>query len=344
MTLAQPRVLLSVAFAFVLAAGATARTARAPNASSIEAVVGSQAGATPDIFMRRLAKVLADEGIVTIPIVVQNRPGGAWTVASNYVLGKTGAENILFAVVPTVYTTPITQGRDNVYDKVTPLALMMQTELVVLVRPESPWKTLADLVTAAKARERSIKIAGANVGSTDHIVTSLIEKAGGVKINFVPFDGGGGAITSAFLGGQVEAIVSGLDEAEPLIKGNKARPISLLSEQRNSLPQFRDIPTAKETGYDVVWNQYYGVAGAPNLDPAIAAWWDDKLSRLVKSKAWQDSLAELSALGLCGQQGRARGDGQDLSALQDRPLRRGSFQAEIAALGSMPKEGRDEGC
>jgi putative tricarboxylic transport membrane protein len=266
---------------------------REPKASSIEVVVGSQAGATPDIFMRRLAKTLGEEKLVTIPMVVTPRPGGAWTTASNYVLGKKGEENVLFSIVPTVFTTPITQGRSNVYDQLTPLAMLMRIELLVLVRPDSPWKTLKDLVEAGKKVERSVKIAGANVGSTDHIVTSLIEKAGGIKINFVPFDGGGGAINTAFLGGVVDAIVASVDETESLVRGGKARALGILSDSRRSAPAvLKDVPTARETGVDVVWGQYYGIAAPPALDPAVQAWWIDKLTRMNASPAWKNALEE----------------------------------------------------
>ena len=114
---------------------ADAQTMREPKASSIEVVVGSQAGATPDIFMRKLAKALADEKLVTLPMVVTPRPGGAWTTASNYVVGKKGEENVLFSIVPTVFTTPITQGRPNVFDQLTPLAMLMRIELLVRCAP-----------------------------------------------------------------------------------------------------------------------------------------------------------------------------------------------------------------
>jgi putative tricarboxylic transport membrane protein len=283
--------------ALVLALGlpfaADAQTMREPKASSIEVVVGSQAGATPDIFMRKIAKVLADEKLVTLPMVVTPRPGGAWTTASNYVIGKKGEENVLFSIVPTVFTTPISQGRTNVFDQLTPLAMLMRIELLVLVRPESPWKTLKDLVEAGKKAERSVKIAGANVGSTDHIVTSLIEKAGGIKINFVPFDGGGGAINTAFLGGVVDAIVASVDESESLIRGGKARALGILSDARRTSPElFKDIATAKETGVDVQWGQYYGIAAPPGLDPAVQAWWIDKLTKMNASAAWKKTLDE----------------------------------------------------
>lgn len=292
---AHAAVSTAICGAIALADASLAQAMREPKATSIEVVVGSQAGATPDIFMRKMAKVLTDEKLVTIPMVVTPRPGGSWTTASNYVIGKKGEENVMFSIVPTVFTTPITQGRPNVWDQLTPLAMLMRIELLILVRPDSPWKTLKDLVEAGKKAERSVKIAGANVGSTDHIVTSLIEKAGGIKINFVPFDGGGGAINTAFLGGVVDAIVSSVEEAESLVRGGKARALGILSDTRRTSPDImKDVPTAKESGIDVQWGQYYGVAAPPGLDPTVQAWWVDKLTKMNASAAWRKTLDESS--------------------------------------------------
>ena len=119
---------------------------RAPKAANIELVVGSQAGATPDIFMRRIAKILADEKIVTQPMVVQNRPGGGWVVASNYVLGKPGNEGMLITLNPTIFTTPIVQGLPTIYDRLTPICIILRMDLFVMVRPirrSRPWPTMS---------------------------------------------------------------------------------------------------------------------------------------------------------------------------------------------------------
>lgn len=269
-----------------------AQDARAPKADAIEFVVGSGAGATPDLFMRRIAAVLNDEKIVEQPITVQNRTGGGWTVATNYTLGKAGSEDVLQAVVGTVIATPIVQGIKAFIDQLTPIAMIMRIDLLVVVLPDAPYKNLAEFIEAAKQGDRTVAMGGANVGSTDSIVTWLIEDAGGVKINYVPFDGGGGPILSAFLSGTVQAITLPLDEAYPLIKAGKARPIAILSEQRRTEADFKDVPTAKEQGFDILWSQYFGVMGPPNLDPAVAAWWDQKLAQMVETDAWKKAMSE----------------------------------------------------
>jgi putative tricarboxylic transport membrane protein len=82
------------------------------------------------------------------------------------------------------------------------------------------------------------------------------------------------------------------DEVLPLTQSGKAKPLAILSEQRSSAPELKDIPTAKEQGLNVIWGQAWGLAAPPETDPAIVKWWDDKIAKLVKTKAWQDFIKE----------------------------------------------------
>ena len=273
-----------------LAAQTSTVAQRAPD-GDIEIVVGSSPGATPDMLMRRVAKLLNDEGLVEQPVVVVNRTGGAWVIASNYVLRRGGDENLLFSLVPTIFTTPIVQGLPNTYEHVTPLSYLMKIDLVMLGQPDSEIDDLTELVALAGEQERSVTIAGANVGSTDHMVAALIESAAGVKFNYVPFDGGGGVIAT-FLGGNVDVITLALDEAYPLLQSGDVKPLAILSEERRAESDLQDIPTAREQGIDVVWGQDFGIVGPPDLDPEIVAWWDDVFARMVETEAWADMLSE----------------------------------------------------
>ena len=142
---------------------------------------------------------------------------------------------------------------------------------------------------AAKKEPRRIRIAGAQTGGTDHLATALLEKAGGVKFTYVPFDGGGAAF-AAFLGGNVEATFGTLEEGLEQIKAQKARPLAILSEKRRPEDSYKDVPTAKELGYDVVFGQNWSVALPPGASPELAVWWEDKFRKVVNTKAWQDGL------------------------------------------------------
>jgi putative tricarboxylic transport membrane protein len=264
---------------------------KAPN-GPIEITSGTSPGGTPDVLMRRAAKILNEEKIITNPLVVQNRTGGSWMVAANWVLNKKGDENTVLTIAQPILTTPITTGQPTIYDKLTPISMFIQGDLLIAVQPNSPAKNFKEFVDLAKQRERSIKVAGAQAGSTDHMVTGLVEKAGGVKLNYVPFDGGGAA-ASAFLGGNVDMIVLPPSEALPLIKSNKAKILAVLSESRRTEPEFKDVPTAKEQGYDIVWGQSWGLAGPPDMDPALVKFWDDAIQKLVQTDAWKVMVKEM---------------------------------------------------
>jgi putative tricarboxylic transport membrane protein len=224
-------------------------------------------------------------------MVVVNRTGGSWMVASNWVLNKPGDENTYLAFAQPVLTTPITQGLPNTFEKLTPISIFVQADLVLAVQPDSDIKDLGGLVAKAKERPRSVRQAGAQAGSTDNLVTGLLEKAAGIQINYIPFDGGGQAQT-AFLGGNSDFIVLTIDEALALQDSNQARIIAVLNEERRGEDKLKDIPTAKEQGFDVVWGQAWGLMGAENLDPAVVAWWDDKLSKMVETDQWKKIVAD----------------------------------------------------
>ena len=264
---------------------------RAPE-GDIEITIGAGAGSGPDLLARRIATILNEEGIVENPIVVNNRTGGSWTVAANYVIEQAGNENLLFEMSPTVFATPIVQGVPNFYEQVTPLGVLLAADLLIVVAADSEYNSLTDVMEAAAEEEFAVSMAGANVGSTDHIVTSLLEQAGDVKINFIPFDGGGGQITSALLGGAVDMAIYPPDEAVALIEGGEVKPIAILSEERSTAEQFADIPTAREQGVDIVWDSPQSIALPPETDPALVAWWDDKIQQMVESEAWQTMLEE----------------------------------------------------
>jgi putative tricarboxylic transport membrane protein len=281
----------AAAFAAAVAFAPVGAIAQEGPPGDIEITVGSGAGATPDVMMRRVAKVLNETGIVTQPIVVTNRPGGSWTVVSNYVLSQEGNQNLMVTINPTIMTTPIVQNLPNTYEKLTPVAMLMRMNLVVVERADGPDADLAALVKRVKeGGERSVAFGGANVGTTDHIVASLIDKASGIKFNYVPFDGGGGPLMSAFLGGSVEVIVLTLDEAFPLLEGKKAKPLAVLSDERIDIGIYKDVPTAKEQGVDVTWGAWYGIAGAPGMKPEIVKWWDDKFAKMVETEQWKKEM------------------------------------------------------
>jgi len=287
---------ITIAVPLALCLGATAFLPAAWAADSqgpkgpVQITVGSGPGGSVDLLTRRIAKIMNEEKIVEQPLVIDNRPGGSWSVATNYVIGKKGDPNTLYTLTQVMLTAPILQGEGNAYEKLSPIAVFVEADMVLAVQPDSPLNNLTDVVKQSKEHPRSVKVAGSNVGSTDSMAIGIIEKATGIRMNYIAFANSGSL--SAFLGRNVDMIVVNPDDGLELAKSGKAKLITILSKQRRTEPGLTDIPTAREQGVDVVWVQQWGLAGPPDLDPALVKWWDSKIGELVKSPAWQTALDE----------------------------------------------------
>lgn len=96
----------------------------------IEVSVGTNPGGTPDVVTRQAVECIAQEGIIDNPMVVQNREGGSWTVHTEYMLSAEGQENVIGSLVQPILTTPISQGLDPWHTEVTPLASIIQKDVV----------------------------------------------------------------------------------------------------------------------------------------------------------------------------------------------------------------------
>lgn len=286
----------AVALSMVLAGPAAAQAKMRAPTGPIEITVGAGAGGSPDVIMRTIAKIMNEEKIVENPIVVQNRTGGGHSNAYNYVISKPGNENTLLTLASPVFTTPIVQGTPSVIDQITPLAGFIQSELVLLTPPGSPYKTLKDFVAAAKKDPGRLRIAGGASGGNDHLAMALIEQAAGIKLTYIPHESGGAA-RATFLGGNVEGHFGTLSEGLSVIEAGTARGLAILSEKRRPENAFKNVPTAKEQGVDVVYTQFWGVGGPPKMDPALAAWWADKFQKATQSKVWKAHLEKNLLLG-----------------------------------------------
>jgi putative tricarboxylic transport membrane protein len=82
-------------------------------------------------------------------------------------------------------------------------------------------------------------------------------------------------------------------EALPLVKTNKAKLLAVLSDKRRTEADFKDVPTAKEQGFDIVWGQSWGLAGPPDMNPELVKFWDDAIQKLVATNAWKDMVKEM---------------------------------------------------
>ncbi|GGD99964.1 C4-dicarboxylate ABC transporter substrate-binding protein [Aureimonas endophytica] len=242
-----------------------------------------------DQTARAMQSVLQEAGIAK-DVEVVNVPGAGGTIGlAQFVAQKNGDPSALlvggFVMVGAILTnqSPVT------LDQVTPVARLTGEVEAVVVPAASPFKTIGDLVAALKQNPGTVSFAGGSAGGTDHIAAGLIAKAAGVDprgMNYIAYSGGGEAL-AAILGQQVAAGISGYGEFEAQIKAGQLRLLAITSEKRLDGV---DAPTLKESGLDVVLQNWRMVAAAPGISDDQKAQITADVKKMVTSEQWQAVL------------------------------------------------------
>lgn len=171
----------------------------------------------------------------------------------------------------------------------TPIARLTGEFEVIVVPPNSPFKTLGDLMTAFKADPTKVSWAGGSAGGTDHILAGMLAKAAGgdaKKVSYVAYSGGGPA-QAALLGAQVTCGISGWGEFSEQIKAGKLRALAISADKRE--PGL-DVPTIKEAGFDVVLYNWRGVFAPPGVKDADKAAMIELVTKMNASAPWKEQL------------------------------------------------------
>ena len=219
---------------------------------------------------------------------IDNKGGAAGTIGlAQFVNSAKGDPNAIM-IGGMVMVGGIIQNKSAVdLSQVTPLARLTEEYEVIVVPANSPHKTIKDLVAAFKANPGSVSWGGGSAGGTDHILAGMIAKDAGVdavKVNYVPFKGGGEAV-AAIIGGHVTAGISGVSEFQQHITSGKMRALAVSSPTKQA-----GIPTLKEQGIDIVLGNWRGVFGAPGITKAQRDELIKAIDAGVKSKAWEETL------------------------------------------------------
>ena len=149
------------------------------------------------------------------------------------------------------------------YDALDPLCVVAQDPSTLMVKTDSPFRTVADLIAAAKANPGKVSACTFGVGSISHLEMAAFEKATGTTFNMIPYKGTAPALTAA-MGGHVDVSANEASTAQTYVKGGKLRPLVVFGNKRS--PLYPDVPTGKELGIDVVIYQWRGV-GVPKGTP-----------------------------------------------------------------------------
>ncbi len=256
---------------------------------NVECIAPANPGGGWDFTCRSVGKLLYDLKLVPRPVKVTNMPGGGGGVAFAHVVAKRkGDANLLVAASPAT-TLRLAQGKYGNFtaDDVRWLAALGADFGVIAVRTDAPWKTLDDLIADLKKDPAKIAFGGGSaVGGQDHMKVLLLAKAAGIdplKVKYVPFSGGGEALTS-LLGGFVQVFPGDASETIEQMKAGKVRILAVLSEKR--LAALPDVPTAKELGYDAIWAVWRGFYMPPGVPDDAYDWWVGTMRKVADSPQW----------------------------------------------------------
>jgi tripartite-type tricarboxylate transporter receptor subunit TctC len=232
----------------------------------IQMIVPFPPGGVADLTGRPTAITM--EKILKQPVVVVNRAGAAGAVGNAAVAKSAPDGYTILMALSSISVIPEAErvcGKAAPYElnQFIPIALVSADPTVLAVRVESPYKSVKDLVEAAKKAPEKISYSTSGIYGALHMPAAMLENSAGIKLYHIPYSGGGPALT-ALLGGQVDMTVGGPSALIAQIKGGKIRPLASWGTKR--LASLPDVPTLKELGYDVeyfIWSGVFVPAGTP---------------------------------------------------------------------------------
>ena len=285
--------LLACALLVAPLSGAAYAQAKYP-AKTVEVVVPYAPGGGTDNLMRMIVGIIEEHKWSPTPINVVNRAGGSGAIGYTYLIGKKGDSHVIAGATPMVVSGKI-EGRlsGNHRDAMTILMIVAIDELMLSVREESPFKTIDDFVKAAREKPGQLTVGGSATNSEDHIFTYLFEQAAKIKVKYVPFNSGG-EVTTALMGGHIDAAVENPNEIVAQIEAKKARNLAVAARKR--LADAPDVPTFAERGYEFFWEQYRGVVGPADMSPEAVKWWQDTLKKVTETPKWKDQYIKRNLL------------------------------------------------
>ncbi|MBA2961047.1 MULTISPECIES: Bug family tripartite tricarboxylate transporter substrate binding protein [Ramlibacter] len=236
-------------------------------AKPITLVVSFSAGGNNDIRARQLGIPVA--AMLGKTVIVDNKPGASGNIghdfvaraaADGYTLGI-GAMGPL-AVNPALYPKmPFDPQKDF-----TPIVMIERAPLVLVTRADKPFKSLKDVVEAAKAKPGQLTIGNAGAGGAHHLSGELFKQTAGIFMLPIPYKGGGPA-SQALLSGEIDMMFEQTYAALPSIQAGKTRPLAVTSAKR--LPSLPDVPTMAELGYpQVTVSNWLGLVAPKGTPPA----------------------------------------------------------------------------
>ena len=255
----------------------------------VELVVSSGPGAGADRIARLISEILTREKIITQPITVVNRTGGAGTVAFNYMKMKRGdPHTILASVGGTIISASLRPEFNISLDQFTMVARLAQDPQALIVSADAPWQTFKEFIEAAKSQPGTLVASIGSPTSSGRMMLWSIEQETGARFKAVSMKSGAEALV-AVMGGHTQLSTENVSEGMPAIQAKKLRVLAVSTNQR--MAAIPDTPTLRELGYNIHIGSVRGMAMPAGVPKEAVEHMEAALYRVYQSQAWQQHAA-----------------------------------------------------
>ncbi|MBX7443331.1 MULTISPECIES: tripartite tricarboxylate transporter substrate binding protein [unclassified Arthrobacter] len=259
---------------------------------SIDLIVAFGSGGAVDTAARLIQPVLEKELGTNVEVI--NKPGAGGQIGytqltsakpDGYTIGATGS--------PSVVVSPLDPSRGAKYTRESfqPLGRQVIDPTVIAVQPDSPYQTLKELLDAAKANPKSMTASTTGLQTGEHFALAQIQEETGSEFAPVHFSEGASQATTAFLGKHVEVLVANVSDVNDLSKQGKARVLGVMSGER--APSLPDVPTFKESGYDMTAGTARGYSAPAGLPDDVAKKLEAAIQKAIEDPAVVKKMQDL---------------------------------------------------
>jgi tripartite-type tricarboxylate transporter receptor subunit TctC len=258
-------------------------------------IVPFPAGGPTDIVARPLAQILGD--VLKATIVIDNRAGAGGSIGAEAVARSApDGQTLLMGTVGTQAINPALYPKlpyDAVHD-FTPISLVAQAPVAIVVHPSQPMSNLADLVALAKRKPGQLNCGSAGAGTPGHLTGEMFKNVAAVDIQHVPYKGSAPAVID-LIGGQIQIMFDPLQSVLSNVQAGKLRALAISSQARSAaLPA---VPTIAESGYDgFETTAWWGVFGPAKMPEAVTATLASEIEQIVRSDAFRSRLEPLGVI------------------------------------------------
>ncbi len=255
----------------------------------IKMIVPWAAGGDTDAISRVFASAM--EKHLGQPIVAVNVTGASGTVGAREARNAAKDGYTILSIHDSIHTTFYTGVSDATYKDFEPVCLMTSTPSVLAAYGKAPWNTMKELIDDAKRRPEQITV-GASLGSTSHFFPAMIAQAAGVKWKYVSYEGTAPRMT-ALLGGHIMLGETNLTQIDK-VKAGQMKMLAIATAGR--LPDIPDVPTLKESGYDIRYAVNRGLVAPKGTPEAVLVKLEDACGKAAKDPAVAESMKKQGTL------------------------------------------------